>query len=516
MKRLYKKLSITFGVSALLIAMLFTMSLYSRSREENHHYLEQLLESVSYNIKSAEADQQERLEILKDDYLNRALAVEYILSKDYSGISQNDGLALLKELMEVKDISVIGNDGKILMDTQGSALTDYSDSEELKALFASPQEKAYVIIADTLDFSQGLSCFHVLVRSDCGYFSAVRIDADVSRLGLMSGEQIISSTLKHATTEYATSIFAVDKKTGKVLGITENNDQRFKIEGVSTEQELLYFLEEGKDKGGFLVNIDGKIRQTLIHELDEIYLVAFSDMENVFSSISRTFLEGLLGIGGISVLTVFLVHYHIKRMEKELSLARTAAKYDKLTGLYNRNGFEQCMEEFLSRGEIKGVLLLLDLDNFKKINDCEGHPEGDRVLERFAECLRKVFRKEDSIGRLGGDEFIVLIQNGLPESILKDKLDTVLDEVREMLGSYKEKHGASVSIGAVPIDGTVKSYEALYKYADAALYIAKYMGKNRYYINDKKITCAKEECSYYVQNNKGAEEKAGNIKDSSQ
>lgn len=501
MKRLYQKLAVTFILSSVLIAMLFTMSLYKRSREENCTYLNQLLESTYVNLETMSRDRQEKIEILKDDYLNRALAVELILSNDYERISGGgSGLAVLKELMEVKDISVIDKYGNITMSTTENQEVRYDDTEELDRLFEAEEEKAALFFTDAYTADEKVDCFHVLVKSDSEDFSAVRIDADVSRLGLLSDKELIKSTLKQATTEFATSIFAVDKTTGEILGMTENNLQQFQINGIKTEEELLNFLDMGKDKDALLVMVDGKKSQAVIHSLDGFYLAAFSDMEKVFGSVTRTFLEGLLGIGGISLLTVLLVHYHIKSMEKELSLAKTEAKYDRLTGLYNRSGFEKCMEDFLTQNKISGVLLLLDLDNFKKINDCEGHPEGDRILVKFSACLRKVFRREDSIGRLGGDEFIVLIQNEIPEAILEEKLGTVLEEVRKMLGEYREKHGASVSIGAVPIDSTVRSYEALYKYADAALYIAKYMGKNRFFINDKKITCAKEECSYYAEN----------------
>ena len=66
--------------------------------------------------------------------------------------------------------------------------------------------------------------------------------------------------------------------------------------------------------------------------------------------------------------------------------------------------------------------------------------------------------------------------------------------VREKLRTYYKKYGVSVSIGAVPVDGTVRSYKGLYKCADTALYIAKYLGKDRCYINKEKISCMKKEC----------------------
>lgn len=82
----------------------------------------------------------------------------------------------------------------------------------------------------------------------------------------------------------------------------------------------------------------------------------------------------------------------------------------------------------------------------------------------------------------------------MPQDILEQKFDALLSGIKDLFGAYYEKYGTSVSIGAVPIDGTVRTYKGLYKCADTALYIAKYLGKNRYYINEKKISCMKREC----------------------
>lgn len=170
-------------------------------------------------------------------------------------------------------------------------------------------------------------------------------------------------------------------------------------------------------------------------------------------------------------------------MEDELLLAREEARFDLLTGLYNRNGFQHCMDVFFQQKEPLGTLILFDLDNFKKINDFEGHPEGDRILTCFAQCLRDSFRTSDHIGRLGGDEFIVLMQNTTSQELLKMRFQSVLNKVRIALREYYDKYQVSVSIGAVPITKKDTDYETLYKSADTALYIAKNMGKDQYYIN---------------------------------
>ena len=112
MKRLYRRLALTFTVSTLLLVLVFTISMYERSRTESGHYLNQLLDSVEINLEKAQEDYKARLELLKEDYLNRAWAVEYVLSANPQAISEEQ-LAVLKELMEVQDITLIGNSGKL-------------------------------------------------------------------------------------------------------------------------------------------------------------------------------------------------------------------------------------------------------------------------------------------------------------------------------------------------------------------------------------------------------------------
>lgn len=492
MKTLYRRLGLTFALFTLVIAVLFALSLYERRVGENNRVLNQLLDSAQQNYESALADQEERLELLKEDYLNRAWTVEYILSGDYQAISDGAGMEVLRELMEVKNIAVLDAEGKVLLSATGeTALPPGNRSDQMAAL---ETENALVCV-DTPDFTRRPSYFYVLVRSRDPRFAAVLVEAETARLDLRSQKELMRDTLLQATTEYETGLVAVDCTSGKVLG-TAQDTQRFQIRGREDPDALLHYLAGAAEEASLFLTIDGRACQAVMHRQQNVYLVAFSEMDQLFGSMARTFLEGLLGIGALSILTMLLFHYHISRMERELSRARTEARFDKLTGLYNRSGFEQRVEAFLAQDSPAGVLLLFDLDNFKRINDAEGHPEGDRVLKRFAGCLNTGFRKSDCLGRLGGDEFVVLIPNPVPEPILRQKLDAVLQDVRRMLGSYCEKYGASVSAGAVPVDGSIKSYAGLYQCADAALYIAKYRGKGQYYINTAKLTCAKQECSH--------------------
>lgn len=520
MRKLYQRLALVLGMSAVMTVLIFTVSLYGRSRAENIHYLRQLLDGVEENLSHNSEDYRERLDLLEEDYLKRARAAEYILSSG-PGLVSEEELQIIKELMEVRAVTVIGNSGEILMSTEDRT---GDESEE--------------------------SVFHVTVKAQSDRFAAVRVDADPGRLGLMDREDLMRSTLRQATTEHRTGIMAVDPETGEIIGFTRNNAQDFELAGIDTASEFLGLLESMADRRAAVLRVNEVYQRVLVRETEGYYLVAFSALDTVFADMTWSFWEGLIGIGAVSTAAILLVRYYLKkylfrhfetvkedisrvlagaagsgaadagipevrafvaaiselekgyldqaegmhRMEDELSRARTEAERDKLTGLYNRRGMEKRVEIFLKQETPAGTFVLFDLDNFKRVNDSEGHPEGDRVLERFAACLRECFRKDDSLGRLGGDEFAALISGPVPDERLEEIFCTVMSGVREGLETYYKKYGVSVSIGAVPIDGKVRTYKGLYKCADTALYIAKYLGKDRCYINKEKISCMKKEC----------------------
>ncbi len=551
MNRLYRKLAVTFLISALLFVGIYGVTLYARGRAENGRYLSQLLISVEGNLEHTYEKYEEMLGSLSEEYANQAQTVEYILSHDAT-LTGTAGLEVLKGLMGTGDISLIDPSGKIFVSTNEELL----DTREEKGVMTEIREPSgtdqttCAVRIDDPEFRERPKYFYVVYGSDSDSFAAVRIDADPVRADLISGKEMVSSILRQATTEYETSIFAVGKVSGTIFGITENNRQEIGFRDVEEGEQLLDYLEGLPKEMPVLLDTNGAYQNAVIRELDGMYLVAFSGLERVVSNVLLTFWIGMAAIGAISVLTILLVRFYLKkyffqhfeqirdgiygilrgerdpeaeaseipelrpladmifkleqeyveksrgiyRMEGQLSAARTEAEFDRLTGLYNRNGFDRRAEEFLKREHPEGVLILFDLDNFKRINDSEGHPEGDRVLREFGECLSSAFRRDDVIGRLGGDEFIVLIPNPVSAGKLEEKFSSLLGEIRSVLKTDYEKYRVSASIGAVFVDGTIRDYEKLYRCADTALYISKYLGKDRFYINDRKIDCMRREC----------------------
>ncbi len=160
------------------------------------------------------------------------------------------------------------------------------------------------------------------------------------------------------------------------------------------------------------------------------------------------------------------------------------AERDTLTKLYNKGTVQALIADHLSsrRTESIDALLIIDVDNFKSVNDTEGHLFGDKFLIHIADCLNKIFRNTDLIGRIGGDEFIVLARD-LPDiELARQKAEQALSAFRNIQTGEKRHLAVSCSVGIAITQGQNIPLETLYSNADWALYQAKRGGKNRYMI----------------------------------
>ena len=170
---------------------------------------------------------------------------------------------------------------------------------------------------------------------------------------------------------------------------------------------------------------------------------------------------------------------HARRRQDERELFETLQK-DALTGLANRAAFDARLLECTTDGAAKRALVLhlIDLDQFKEVNDTLGHAAGDLLLKQVAVQLRKLTRKSDFIARLGGDEFAVLqigTSNATMGSALAEKIRECLSRPFDLAGS-EAYVTASIGIAISPADGEVPS--VLLRKADAALYRVKRTGRN--------------------------------------
>lgn len=156
------------------------------------------------------------------------------------------------------------------------------------------------------------------------------------------------------------------------------------------------------------------------------------------------------------------------------------AMKDSLTGLYNRVYAEDKVEELLRNG-VTGALFMIDMDNFKHINDTYGHIAGDVTLRMFADTLRACTGEEDVLCRIGGDEFVVFFVNENKKMVLAKKAEGILGMLQLKLKELQYDDVTSVSIGIATYPQDGNNFISLYKNADKALYYVKRNGKNSYH-----------------------------------
>jgi len=213
---------------------------------------------------------------------------------------------------------------------------------------------------------------------------------------------------------------------------------------------------------------------------DGVVVGALSLLRNnpteAFRPIEREAMELLSGHAALAVANAFL-HAEVEQL----------AIRDPLTGLYNRRYFDEALDRLLASWHRAAVgarpqvaVIMLDLDHFGDFNKRHGHQVGDLVLRSFAGILRARFRASDLVARMGGEEFVVVLEGSSREDAEK-----VAEEVRIALGSLNlanedgDRLRVTVSGGCAQLDETQATREQLLRTADVALFMAKRAGRDR-------------------------------------
>ena len=181
----------------------------------------------------------------------------------------------------------------------------------------------------------------------------------------------------------------------------------------------------------------------------------------------------------------------VRRIKNTVTYSKTIetltqeATTDRLTGFLNKAGGTAKVSSLCAAKT--GVLMILDLDNFKLVNDLYGHDMGDKVLMAFARIVRENTRKEDVACRIGGDEFLTFLPGDMDKdavSALTKKLnENLLSEAKELMGEGFDIP-LGISVGAVMVPDMGRDYGTLFSYADASLYKVKKNGKHGFEIYD--------------------------------
>ncbi|MEO8118475.1 MAG: EAL domain-containing protein [Rhodoferax sp.] len=176
-------------------------------------------------------------------------------------------------------------------------------------------------------------------------------------------------------------------------------------------------------------------------------------------------------------------HTDVTERKKSEALIWQQAHFDALTGLPNRNMLRDRLEQEIKKSKrdcLQLGLLFIDLDHFKEVNDTLGHDSGDLLLVEAARRIQRCVRESDTVARMGGDEFTVILTELTDASSLERILQGLLSALKAefQLGSEQVFVSASIGITMFPLDAT--DIEDLFKNADQALYAAKGAGRNRF------------------------------------
>lgn len=174
---------------------------------------------------------------------------------------------------------------------------------------------------------------------------------------------------------------------------------------------------------------------------------------------------------------VYITMFFLQTIINDLIKAKMN-QLDSLTGLLNKEAFKNSVEKELLDHKVSHALLVIDLDNFKEINDNYGHMEGDEIIINVAKIIRNEISTEDLAGRFGGDEFVAMLKNCSMEEA-KNTAQTINESICRYCRTQKAylRFGASVGVSYQEAEKVI-SYDDLFMQADNAMYKSKQNGKN--------------------------------------
>ncbi len=259
----------------------------------------------------------------------------------------------------------------------------------------------------------------------------------------------------------------------------------------------------GGRQGTGSVRMDGESRILYYAPLDK-------NQWGIILGIPQSHVEKLIGAQWkntkgmlISLIVVFLVfscftmvidiigRIRDNQQKKELE---NKADTDLLTGLNNKLATERKIKNYMAQNpKTQCMMFLLDVDNFKTVNDTLGHAFGDEVLSTLGEEISSIFRASDIIGRVGGDEFMIFLKAVSTPEVIRKEAGKVEDFFRSFHVGEEVKYAVHASIGVAVFPHEGVDFETLYKAADQGLYKAKRRGKNQLAFYDDKWGATEEE-----------------------
>ncbi len=448
--------------------------------------------SIFFNVVQSSIEKNSRETLItnvtqQSEHLNTILNINYSylnvlaqeLSKSEDLFSENN-ISLIKAFMENTDLNrtaIIDSDGNALYDN--NVVKNVAHRRYFKESMQGKQS-----LSDPLESSvdqQTRVILSVPIYKNNQVVGVVGDSYNVTKLGNMLFDDLFDGQGKSFIVDQDGNLITRDKKYEKKHNIkTIDNlfdicdEKEVKTDFNQQESDLIQ-IQTKKNKSLYLAYSPLKINDWMI-----CYIVPVHVAQESYTFIKHyeTLLATFLGLIVLSLM-IYLAHSNSRENKYLIHLS----EIDPLTSVFNKETTQKLIDQKLKNHE-HFCFLILDADDFKSVNDNYGHAVGDKVLKNLSDLFKNHFRQTDIIGRIGGDEFIILIED---EHIAESRIQSLLQKVNALKIEELQDFKLSISVGMAfaPSNGT--TFMELYRHADHALYQTKRTGKNNYkiYKNDE-------------------------------
>ena len=448
--------------------------------------------SIFFNVVQSSIEKNSRETLItnvtqQSEHLNTILNINYSylnvlaqeLSKSEDLFSENN-ISLIKAFMENTDLNrtaIIDSDGNALYDN--NVVKNVAHRRYFKESMQGKQS-----LSDPLESSvdqQTRVILSVPIYKNNQVVGVVGGSYNVKKLGNMLFDDLFDGQGKSFIVDQDGNLITRDKKYEKKHNIkTIDNlfdicdEKEVKTDFNQQESDLIQ-IQTKKNKSLYLAYSPLKINDWMI-----CYIVPVHVAQESYTFIKHyeTLLATFLGLIVLSLM-IYLAHSNSRENKYLIHLS----EIDPLTSVFNKETTQKLIDQKLKNHE-HFCFLILDVDDFKSVNDNYGHAVGDKVLKNLSDLFKNHFRQTDIVGRIGGDEFIILIED---EHIAESRIQSLLKKVNALKIEELQDFKLSISVGMAfaPSNGT--TFMELYRHADHALYQTKRTGKNNYkiYKNDE-------------------------------
>ena len=402
-KNLMHFMMMLIAVAIFLILSIVYIGIDSSKRAQAYQTSELLVEQIKNVLDTNETKQQSLIDSLKENYIAKAKAVSYIVDRIPGTESDIAELARIAKLMAIDEIHLFNTHGTIYAGTVQAYYGLNFDSGEQMAFFKPMlSDKMMAMCQDVMpNTAESKPMMYAICWNDAGT-RMTQIGIEPRRLLEEMKNSEISEIIYNMPTYDGVDIFVADKKTGLILGSSVPRDVQRTLSEVGLNIET-----PGDSAVHEQMTYVGRNISYCSYCVSDEYLIGVIQKRDAINKDMPGLLLMVFFFLLVSALVIGLI---VKHMTNRIIEEHINANIDVMTGFLNRRVYEEDMKEAERAGMAEDfVYVSIDINDLKEVNDTFGHEEGDNLIIGAAGCMKKAFGDYGKIYRIGGDEFVALI-----------------------------------------------------------------------------------------------------------